>query len=228
MRSATTQKEPVTANQIGGADIVPLPQRFYEPSAQVVAPLLLGHWLLRRTPQGLFGGPIVETEAYLADDPACHSYVGRTARNRVMWGAPGFAYIYLIYGYHFCVNAVCCAEEIAEAVLIRAIEPIFGEALLRQNRPTESLRDLTNGPAKLCQAMDIDRKLDGESLCDSDSRLFIVENPDVGKFREERAPQITGKRIGISKAADLPLRFFLAGSPFVSRGSIHRRSAKES
>ena len=103
-----------------------LPQSFYEPSAEVVAPRLLGQWLIRKTPNGFCGGPIVETEAYLIDDPASHGFVGETVRNRVMYGPPGRAYVYLIYGAHFCVNADCQGVGRAEAVLIRAIEAEFG------------------------------------------------------------------------------------------------------
>src|ERR1041385_6262327 len=109
-----------------------LPKSFYEPSAKVVAPLLLGHWLIRNTGAGPCGGIIVETEAYLTDDPACHAAPGPTPRNRVMFGAPGHGYVYLIYGYHFCVNAVCRPAGVGEAVLVRAIEPLFGEDFMRR------------------------------------------------------------------------------------------------
>src|SRR5882757_8906319 len=168
--------------------LVPLPRTFYQPSAKIVAPALLGHWLIRDTPNGPCGGPIVETEAYLTDDPACHGAPGPTARNRVMFGLPGHAYVYLIYGYHFCVNAVCRPSGIAEAVLIRAIEPTFGEDAMRGRRPVIKPRDLTNGPAKLCEAMDIDRGLDGVDLCDSSSALFIARNPSVKRLRKDRGP----------------------------------------
>ena len=100
----------------------PLPRGFYEPSAKVVAQELLGHFLIRNTPDGFCGGPIVETEAYLVGDAACHAAPGPTNRNRVMFGHPGHAYVYLIYGFHFCVNAVCRPAGIAEALLIRAVE----------------------------------------------------------------------------------------------------------
>src|SRR5262245_5757234 len=99
---------------------VPVPKSFYEPSAAAVAPMLLGHWLIRRTAKGLCGGPVVETEAYLVGDPASHGFVGETNRNRVMYGPPGHAYVYLIYGNYFCVNTVCQPKGRAEAVLIRA------------------------------------------------------------------------------------------------------------
>jgi DNA-3-methyladenine glycosylase len=199
----------------------PLPRRFYEPSAKVLAPALLGHWLIRSTAKGPCGGPIVETEAYLVGDPACHGAPGLTARNRVMFGAPGHGYVYLIYGYYFCMNAVCRPPGVAEAVLIRAVEVIIGEEFMRRRRPVDGTRDLTNGPGKLCLAMDIDRGLDGVDLCDARSPLFIARNPAVERFRKERGPIVTGARIGLTKAADLPLRFYLEGSAFVSqrRGS---------
>src|SRR4051812_16941672 len=124
----------------------PLPRSFYEPSALKVAPALLGHFLLRRSPKGLAGGLIVETEAYLCDDPACHAAPGPTDPNRVMFGPSGHAYVYFIYGCHFCVNAVCLPPGVGEAVLIRAIEPTFGESTMKTNRPVSKHADLTNGP----------------------------------------------------------------------------------
>src|SRR5258708_996349 len=136
----------------------PLPRSFYEPSAKVVAPRLLGHWLIRNTPKGPCGGPIVETEAYLRDDPACHGAPGLTQRNRVMFGPQGHGYVYFIYGAHYCVNAVCMPAGVAEAVLIRAIEPALMKEAMIEQRPVRNSHQLTNGPAKLCQALDIDRK----------------------------------------------------------------------
>jgi DNA-3-methyladenine glycosylase len=198
-------------------NFLPLPRSFYEPSAQTVAPALLGHFLIRNMPDGICGGVIVETEAYLCNDPACHGAPGPTARNRVMFGPPGHAYVYLIYGFHFCVNAVCQPVGTAEAVLIRAVETTFGEELMRTQRPVNKTHDLTNGPGKLCAALNIKRGLDGADLCDSQSQLFIARNPSVKKFRREYGPLITTTRIGITKAAEMPLRFYLEGSPFVSR-----------
>ncbi|HLH52386.1 MAG TPA: DNA-3-methyladenine glycosylase [Verrucomicrobiae bacterium] len=195
----------------------PLPRSFYKPSAREVAPELLGHWLLRRTARGLIGGPIVETEAYLVGDPACHGAPGPTARNQVMFGPPGYAYVYLIYGFHFCVNAVCCPPGTAEAVLIRAVEAEFGLAELQRHRQAIDQRSLTNGPGKLCEAMRIDRGLNGADLCDADSSLVIARNPGVSAFRRARGPVITTARIGITKGADLPLRFCLGQSEYVSR-----------
>ncbi|MCI0535356.1 MAG: DNA-3-methyladenine glycosylase [Verrucomicrobiales bacterium] len=198
----------------------PFPRSFFDPPADVVAPRLLGHWLIRKTPAGLCGGPIVEVEAYLRDDPACHAFRGQTDRNRIMFGRPGHAYVYLIYGYHYCVNAVCQEPGIGEAVLIRAIEPAFGHDLMRQRRPVQHHRDLTNGPAKLCEAMEIDRRLDGADLTERESPLLLCFNPALDSFLKNREPVITGTRVGITKAAHLPLRSYLDGSVFVSkRGS---------
>jgi DNA-3-methyladenine glycosylase len=159
----------------------------------------------------------VETEAYLAGDPACHAFVGPTARNRVMWGRPGMAYVYLIYGNHFCFNAVCRPHGSAEAVLIRAIEPVLGLDIMQRYRPDRSIAELTNGPGKLCAALHIDRQQDGADLCDPTSPVFIAANPDLAQFRSEAGPVVTTTRIGITKAAELPLRYYLRGSSFVSK-----------
>lgn len=195
----------------------PLPRSFYVPAASAVANELLGHFLIRNEASGISGGTIVETEAYLADDPACHSFGGETARNRSMFGAPGHAYVYLIYGYHYCVNAVCRAAGCGEAVLIRAIAAEFGEDAMRKRREVATKEELTKGPAKLCEALGIDRKLDGVDLCVPASPLLIAENPERDKLLARLGPITTDRRIGITKAADLPLRFYLTGSPFVSR-----------
>ena len=198
----------------------PLPSSFYEPSAERVAPKLLGHFLLRRAPDGSWaGGAIVETEAYLANDPACHGFRRQTARNRSMFGPPGRAYVYFIYGNYFCCNAVCAPRGVAEAVLIRALEPTFGAELMRQNRPVTKPHELTSGPAKLCLALNIERACDGAELCSPASDLIIAENPGVKNLRRARGPVITTTRIGLSIAAHLPLRFYLEGSDFVSRRS---------
>lgn len=178
---------------------------------------MLGHFLIRNTSDGPCGGAIVETEAYLVGDPASHNAPGLTNRNRVMFGHPGHAYVYLIYGFHFCVNAVCRPAGIAEAVLIRAVEATVGEKRMLAERPVKKPRELTNGPGKLCQAMNITRSLNGADLCDAKSELFIAENPELKKFQKAKGPVITTTRIGITKAAGLPLRFYLDGSEFVSR-----------
>jgi DNA-3-methyladenine glycosylase len=197
--------------------LVPLPRRFFAPSAERVAPRLLGHWLIRNTPQGPVGGPIVEVEAYLQADPACHAFGGPSARNRSMFGEPGHGYVYLIYGMHFCVNAVCRRAGVGEAVLVRALAPEFNEPWMLARRPVGRRRELTNGPAKLCAALDITRGLDGVDLCSKQSPLFIARNPRAAAFVRRCGPVVAGRRIGITKAAELPLRFHLAGSEFASR-----------
>jgi DNA-3-methyladenine glycosylase len=210
------------------AMLEPLPRSFYEPSADLVARQLLGRWLIRRTKHGLAGGPIVETEAYVAGDPASHAFVGETSRNRVMWGPPGHAYVYLIYGFYFCVNAVCQPSGLAEAVLIRAIAPTIGREYMLDHRPVGNLHALTSGPGKLCTALHITRQLDGADLCDRRSPLFIAEHPDLDAFLTDSGPVVTTKRIGITKAADLPLRFVLEQSAFSSRARRGRGSGLRS
>jgi DNA-3-methyladenine glycosylase len=204
-------------NEAVPSSLVPLPRSFFEPAADVVAPALLGHLLVRRTPEGWCGGVIVETEAYLADDPACHAFGGETARNRAMFGPPGHAYVYLIYGMHHCVNAVCRPRGMGEAVLIRAIEPTLGLDAMRARRRVTNPRDLTNGPAKLCTALGIDRALDAVDVCDEASMLFIAHHPEHEASRRRLGSVLATPRIGITKAADWKLRFVLTGSEFLSR-----------
>jgi DNA-3-methyladenine glycosylase len=200
-----------------GTQFLPLPRTFYNPSAAIAAPRLLGHILVRQTSEGTMASLIVETEAYVIDDPACHGYGGESARNRSMYGPPGHAYVYFIYGVYWCVNAVCRPKGIAEAVLIRAVEPLSGIDLMRRRRPVAQDKQLTNGPGKLCTALEIDRALDGADLCDARSPLWIARNPGHKKLLPDKGPMITTTRIGITKAAHLPLRFYLSGSAWVSR-----------
>jgi DNA-3-methyladenine glycosylase len=199
------------------AGIAPLSRSFFTPSAAVVAPRLLGHILVRQTFEGPMAAIIVETEAYIVDDPACHGYSGESPRNRSMYGPPGHAYVYFIYGVYWCVNAVCRAKGIAEAVLIRAVEPIIGVELMRKHRPVAHDKQLTNGPGKLCTALGIDRALDGTDLCDAQSPLWIGRNPEHKNLLLDKGPMITTTRIGITKAAQLPLRFYLQGSAWISK-----------
>ena len=186
-----------------------LRRSFFEPSADVVARELLGHYLVRHTASGPAGGVVVETEAYLVDDPASHGFHRRTDRNRSMYGAPGRAYVYFIYGNHYCFNAVCRPEGMAEAVLIRALEPRFGLPWMQARRAGRGDHQLTNGPAKLCVALDIDRSLDGVDLCDKHSAVFLARNQDRDELCETRGPMDVTPRIGITKAADRLLRFVL-------------------
>jgi DNA-3-methyladenine glycosylase len=207
----------------GGMHWAPLPAGFYEGSAKEVAPGLLGHWLIRRTPAGDVGGRIVEVEAYLEGDPACHAFRGKTPRNAVMWGPPGRAYVYFVYGMHFCVNAVCLPAGRAEAVLIRAIEPELNVGVMKRSRESKlGESQLTNGPAKLCQALDIGRTLDGANLTSLSSELLIARNLERNQFVTERGPSRSSGRIGLSVAEDWPLRFFLAGSAHLSRKEKRR------
>jgi DNA-3-methyladenine glycosylase len=206
------------------ADFVPLARSFYEPSAAVVAPGLLGHVLVREVPEGVLAALIVETEAYVMNDPACHGFPGETPRNRSMYGAPGHAYVYFIYGNYWCVNAVCRPKGCAEAVLIRAVEPASGIELMRAHRPGKPDVELTNGPGKLCTALSINKELDGADLCDRKSGLWIARHPAHKEFLLSHGPMITTTRVGITKAAELPLRFYLRGSAWVSkRSKIHER-----
>jgi DNA-3-methyladenine glycosylase len=193
---------------------LPLPRTFYEPSAEIVAPRLLGQLLVRKTTTGLCAAVIVETEAYLRNDPAAHSFRGETPRNRIMFGPPGFVYVYFIYGNHWCVNTVCRRPE---AVLIRAVEPALGLDFMQARRCVANPIQLTNGPGKLCAAMDIDRAQNGADLCDDKSPLFIAKNPARQPFLRKNGPIVTTTRIGITKAAALPLRFYLEKNPYVSR-----------
>lgn len=174
---------------------------------------------------GLAGGPIVETEAYVTGDAACHAAPGVTDRNRVMFGPGGYAYVYFIYGCHYCMNTVCMPPGTGEAVLIRAIEPAIGIQTMQIHRHTR-IPNLTSGPGKLCAALDISRGLNGDDLCDPTSRLFIAEPP--GPLSQPLEIAIS-TRIGITKAASLPLRFYIQNNPFVSRkpAQMQNRSTRK-
>jgi DNA-3-methyladenine glycosylase len=181
-----------------------LPREFFARSAHEIAPELIGVTLLV---DGV-GGPIVEVEAYDQEDPASHSFRGPTPRNAVMFGPPGYAYVYRSYGIHWCLNFVCDMPGRAEAVLLRALRPEHGLAVMRRRRSMNDERALCSGPGKLCQALGVGREHDGLPLDAPPFELLA---------RTETPPVVTGPRIGITRAAELPWRYGLAGSPFLSR-----------
>jgi DNA-3-methyladenine glycosylase len=189
------------------------PRDFFARNALDVAPDLLGCLLTTRSEQGLVTVRITEVEAYLgALDPASHSYRGRTARNAVMFGPPGHAYVYFIYGMHYAVNVVCLDEGVAEAVLVRAGEVVDGLALARARRvSTRADVDLARGPGRLATALGLTRELDGADLCEPLGPLTLERGKPV-----DPALIRSGPRTGISKAADEPWRFYLDGDPTVS------------
>jgi DNA-3-methyladenine glycosylase len=193
-----------------------------------VAPALLGCVLEHSTPDGPVAVSLSEVEAYMAAaDPASHAYRGMTARNAVMFGPPGHAYVYFTYGMHFCVNVVCGPPGVAEAVLLRAGRVIDGEELARRRRgfdPTRAPRDLARGPARLCQALAINRVQNGTDLCDPSGELRLRAAAGDAGADAERPRIDVGPRVGVSKAADIPWRFWLAQDPTVSvyRPSVPR------
>ncbi len=182
----------------------PLRRGFFSRSVHEVAPDLIGATLL----VGDVGGIIVEVEAYHHTDPAAHSYNGPTPRNRVMFGPPGFAYVYRSYGIHWCVNFVCEAKGSASAVLIRALQPTHGLAAMRRRRGLQDERALCSGPGKLCQAL-------GITISHNEVPLDIP--PFTLHARFAKPDIVTGVRIGITKAVDLPWRYGLKGSRFLSK-----------
>lgn len=194
----------------------PLPREFYDRATELVARDLLGAVLECETPDGLAAGRIVETEAYLGEhDLACHAAVGRTSRTAPLYGPPGIAYVYLIYGMYWCFNAVTRAEHEPSAVLVRALEPIEGIELMRRRRSTARRDvDLTNGPGKLCLALGIDARHNWGRL---DTPPLLVR---AGEAVPDANVTVT-PRIGITQSADWPLRWFVTDSPFVSKTPGH-------
>lgn len=181
-----------------------LTRTFFDRSVHAVAPELIGATLMI----GNAGGIIVEVEAYHHTDPAAHSYRGPTPRNAVMFGPPGFAYVYRSYGIHWCLNFVCEAKGSASAVLIRAIEPTEGLAAMRRRRKLPEARDLCSGPGKLCEALGVTIDHNG---------LPLDKAPFELRARPAEPEIVTGLRIGITKAVDEPWRYGLKGSMFLSK-----------
>jgi DNA-3-methyladenine glycosylase len=182
-----------------------LTRKFFDRSVHAVAPDLIGATLHI---DGC-GGIIVEVEAYHHTDPAAHSYGGQTERNAVMFGPPGYAYVYRSYGIHWCLNFVCEADGSASAVLIRAIEPTAGFPLMRRRRGIPDLRQLCSGPGKVGEALGITR--------DKHNALPLDKPPFELRARAQPVEVVTGVRIGITKAVDRPWRYGLKGSPFLSK-----------
>jgi DNA-3-methyladenine glycosylase len=212
----------ITAAQLRAAPV--LPRDFFNRDAATVARELLGKLLVRREGRTLLAGRVVENEAYLGeDDPAAHAYAGQTARNFVLFGPPGFAYIYFIYGNHFCLNVSCMPEGRGEGVLFRAIQPVFGMETMARERgmevtpasPVTQLRLISSGPGRMAEALNITRERDNnQDLTSRKSDLWVADDG----FRPERI--LATQRIGITKAVDRPLRFSIAGNPYVSGKKI--------
>jgi len=190
-----------------------LPPDLYARDTELVARDLLGCILECETSDGTASGIIVETEAYLGEhDEACHAVAGRTARTEPLYGPPGISYVYFIYGMYWCFNAVTRDEGLPSAVLVRALEPLDGIPLMQRRRPhAHKLRDLTNGPGKLCAALGITGAMSAKPLQRKPLRIREGERIDDDRVR------IT-TRIGITRAADWPMRWIVDGNPFVSRG----------
>jgi DNA-3-methyladenine glycosylase len=207
---------------------------FFARHSVQVAPELLGCVIEHQTAAGLVAVELTEVEAYAGEsDPASHAYRGKTARNAVMFGPPGHAYVYFTYGMHFCANLVCLGNGSASAVLLRAGRVIEGEELARTRRTRTAamvpFRDLARGPARLCQALDIDRSLDGADVCVADSPLRVRWPAASTTLRSEarlargddtpgspRGKIASGPRVGVSSAAEVPWRFWIDGEPTVS------------
>jgi DNA-3-methyladenine glycosylase len=176
------------------------------------APLLLGCILSRKTPEGELSMKIVETEAYRQDDPASHSYRGLTARTAPMFNEGGYIYVYFTYGMHYCVNVVVGQKGVGEAVLIRAAEPISGIEIMKKHRGVQNLYSLTNGPAKLTQALGIiSTELSGKKL---GPKTLQLSSPARTINKEDI---VVSRRIGIKQAVEKPWRFYLGNSGYISK-----------
>jgi len=200
-----------------------LKAEFFNRDPRRMARALLGKLLVRETSRGVLAGRIVETEAYLGEgDAAAHAAAGKTKRNAVLFGPPGYAYVYFIYGAHYCLNVSCMPAGAGGGVLFRALEPVFGVKQMAEARGIELatemdlqkislLKKIASGPGRMAEALDISRERDnGKSFISSDSDLRIADDG----YR--RRGVVVTTRIGIKKSAEQPLRYFIAGNPFVS------------
>jgi len=192
----------------------PLPHHYYEQPTLTIARDLLGKTLWRQTEQGTVGGIVVETEAYIsAIDPASHNYRKLSKRSAVMFGPPGYAYVYFTYGMYHCFNVVTEPEGASGAVLIRAIAPSYGiDLMTRRCPPTRVLRDLARGPARLCQALDLTTADNGLDM--TSDALWLSETAGGNPFTDDQIA--TSPRIGITLGTDLPWRFFISAHRAVS------------
>ncbi len=187
-----------------------LPRSFYARDTREVARNLLGRILSCKTLEGTAKGRIVETEAYYGDqDPASHAHRGKTPRSKIMWGRAGVAYVYFVYGMHHMLNLVTEREGIPGAILIRALEPVEGIELMKKRRKTQIIKNLTNSPGKLTQALGITTKDNGVAL--ADSHLWVEEG------RPEKFDIVSTQRIGIKVGKNLKLRFYIKGNEYISR-----------
>ncbi len=191
----------------------PLPRKFYLKDTEEVARKLLGKILVRETPEEILKGKIVETEAYYGlGDPASHAFRGKTPRSKIMWLEGGTTYVYFTYGMYFLFNVVTEEKGKPGAVLIRAVEPLEGINLMKKNRNTEEIKNLTNGPAKLTQAFEITKKDNEIDLTSKESKLYLVNGEKIPNSKI-----ISSGRIGISAGKKEKLRFYIKGNTFVSR-----------
>ncbi len=186
-----------------------LSSKFYKRDASIVARALLGKILVHETSVGLVSGKIIETEAYLKEnDPACHAAKSKTKRNAAMFNEGGTAYVYLIYGVHYCFNVVTGEKGDGEAVLIRAVAPIKGIQIMLEHRQQANLKALASGPGNLCRALAINLKQNGLSL--QEKPLYIIDAPEVKEIT-------TTPRIGLSRGKEKLLRYYITRCPYISR-----------
>ena len=202
---------------MNGSPITLLTPAFFDRDPRRVARALLGKLLIRKLGRRRLVGRIVETEAYLGSgDDAAHSAAGKTARNAVLWGPPGYAYVYFIYGNYYCLNVSCLPDGVPGGVLFRALEPIEGIEEMAEARGIEirnerDLPKISSGPGRMCEAFGVTRVRDnGKSLVSAKSDLQLADD----RYRVRKV--LVTKRVGITKSADEPLRFLIANNPFVS------------